>query len=141
MLGGGRASPVGWSKKILANLDSHPSAAIPANHPAKITPSQFFVLRPDNRGPSSPQGERITFGWGVEFAGHDLDSPLIARPIIQQPLQQPASMPVISIITGAQSGKPPGMPHNRSISFSAAHYPLPEKTAPRSFQLQSLYRL
>jgi hypothetical protein len=48
---------------------------------------------------------KMTFGWGLEFAGHDLDSSLLARPIIQQPLQQPASMPLISIITGTQSGK------------------------------------
>jgi hypothetical protein len=33
---------------------------------------------------------KITFGWALEFAGHDLDSSLIAQPIIQQlPSNQP----------------------------------------------------
>jgi hypothetical protein len=33
---------------------------------------------------------KMTFGWGLEFAGHALDSSLIARPIIQQlPSSQP----------------------------------------------------
>jgi len=30
---------------------------------------------------------KMMFGWGLEFAGHDPDSSLIAWPIIQQPLQ------------------------------------------------------
>jgi hypothetical protein len=30
---------------------------------------------------------KMTFGWGLEFAGHALDSSLVALPIIQQPLQ------------------------------------------------------
>ena len=38
----------GWSKKILGKLDSHPSATIPANQPAKITPGQFSVVRRDD---------------------------------------------------------------------------------------------
>jgi hypothetical protein len=83
---------------------------------------------------------KMTFGWGLEFAGHYLNSLFIALPIIQQPLQQPASMTLISIITGTQSGKPPEMPHNQPISFPGADYLFARKASPRSFQLQSLYR-
>jgi hypothetical protein len=75
------------------------------------------------------------------FAGHDLDSSLIAWPIIQQPLHQPASMPAISIITGTQSGKPPEMPHNRSISLSRCLITsLPRKHVLGLFVIEMLYR-
>jgi len=74
-----------WSKKILGKLDSRPSAAIPANQPAKITPGQYFVVRSDDQVHFPCKATEITIGCGFEFAGHDLDSSLIALPIIQQP--------------------------------------------------------
>src|SRR5208282_1148804 len=53
----------------------------------------------------------------------------------------PRQPPSILKLTGTQSGRPPAMPHKRPVSLSCADYPLPEKTAPRSIQHQSLYRL
>jgi hypothetical protein len=78
-----RGDAQGWSKKILSKLDSRLSAAIPASQPAKITPGQFSVIRLDNRGPFSLQDQRDHLRFGLGFAGHGLDSSVIALPIIQ----------------------------------------------------------
>jgi hypothetical protein len=71
----------------------------------------------------------------LEFAGHDLDSSLIA-------VQSYNNSPATSLDTRdfdnnghAQSGKRREILYKRPISFPGADYLLLDKTAPKSFQL------